>query len=80
MNISNESNFEDGMQECVFTNNSLEFRFADEPSEKIRACILGRERLLKLFATPYFARTVVNCFVRFVDQNNSDDSKFKVKF
>ncbi|KAF7635257.1 Plus3 domain-containing protein [Meloidogyne graminicola] len=78
MNISNESNFEDGMQECVFTNNSLEFRFTDGPSEKIRACILGRERLLKLFATPYFARTVVNCFVRFVDQNNSDDSKFKI--
>uniref|UniRef100_A0A1I8B1F7 Plus3 domain-containing protein n=1 Tax=Meloidogyne hapla TaxID=6305 RepID=A0A1I8B1F7_MELHA len=62
----------------ISNNNSIfhqSIQYPDEPSEGIRACIIGRERIYKLLVSPDFAKTIVDCFVRIVDQNSSDDSK-----
>ncbi|CAK5039535.1 unnamed protein product [Meloidogyne enterolobii] len=73
------SNFSNGISNNCNSASHQSIQYPDEPSEGIRACILGRERISKLFSSPDFAKTIVDCFVRVVDQSsNGDIKKYKI--
>nr|CAD2152917.1 unnamed protein product [Meloidogyne enterolobii] len=73
------SNFANGTSNNCNSASHQSIQYPDEPSEGIRACILGRERISKLFSSPDFAKTIVDCFVRVVDQSSDGDiKKYKI--
>uniref|UniRef100_A0A915LP26 Plus3 domain-containing protein n=1 Tax=Meloidogyne javanica TaxID=6303 RepID=A0A915LP26_MELJA len=73
------SNFANGTSNSCNSASHQSIQYPDEPSEGIRACILGRERISKLFSSPDFAKTIVDCFVRVVDQSSDGHiKKYKI--